>query len=73
MRRKLSGHEDRGDVSVCGRCRDIHIRWDNLMLSLEREQFEAFAGMIGRARDAAPAREPERTAGRAVPREGLLQ
>ena len=50
MRKKLAGHDGQGDVATCGRCTDVHIRWDNLMLSLSRERFEAFSQMITQAR-----------------------
>lgn len=52
MSRKLSDDGRRGDVSVCGRCQDIHIRWDNLVLSLKTDQFDAFARMLADARAA---------------------
>lgn len=52
MRRKLSDDERHGDVSVCGRCQDVHIRWDNLVLSLKTDQFDAFARMVTDARSA---------------------
>lgn len=73
MRRKLSSDEYHGDVSVCGQCQDIHIRWDNLMLSLRMDQFEAFARMVGAARVAALAQEPGSFAGYASVREALVQ
>ena len=50
MRRKLANNDGHGDVAMCGRCQDVHIRWDNLMLSLSREQFEEFSRMITSAR-----------------------
>ncbi len=63
VRRKLAEDGSDGDVAVCGGCRDVHVRWGNLMVSLSPEQFEAFSRMIGRARadlargrEAAPAR-----------------
>lgn len=63
MRKKLAESRSHGEAAVCGQCQDVHIRWDNLMLSLSRGQFEAFSLMITQARSnlsreasAAPAR-----------------
>lgn len=41
MERVLAEREDggRGAVSVCGSCADVHVRWGNLVLTLEREAF----------------------------------
>ena len=50
VRRRLADSEAHGDVAMCGQCQDVHIRWDNLMLSLSREKFEAFSRMITQAR-----------------------
>lgn len=52
MRRKLAEEERHGDVSVCGRCQDVHIRWGELMLSLDTDRFESFARMVAEARAA---------------------
>lgn len=52
MRRRLADEERHGEVTVCGRCQDVHIRWDNLMLSLNPDQFDLLACMITEARAA---------------------
>jgi hypothetical protein len=50
MRKKLADNDAHGDVATCGQCRNVHIRWDNLMLSLSPKQFDAFSRMITEAR-----------------------
>lgn len=50
MRRRLADTEGHGDVALCGECQDVHIRWDNLILSLSRGQFEEFSRMVAQAR-----------------------
>lgn len=67
MRRRLADDEGHGDVAMCGQCQDVHIRWDNLILSLGREQFEAFSRMIARARSGLSPEAAAATAGLRAP------
>lgn len=58
MRRRLADTEGHGNVALCGECQDVHIRWDNLILSLSRGQFEDFSRMITQARSGLSQRPP---------------
>jgi len=72
MRKKVAENDAHGDVAMCGQCRDVHIRWNNLMLSLSREQFGAFSRMITEAQSSL-AREAGTMPAREIAPEAWIQ
>jgi hypothetical protein len=63
MKIDLAEEGSDGFVWLCGRCEDVHVRWENLTVTLTRAQFERFSRLaeaagrrLGQLR--APAAEP---------------
>lgn len=51
MSRILADRRDggRGGVSLCGGCEDVHVRWGELTLSLDRARFLELVRMLNAA------------------------
>lgn len=51
MQNTLAEREDggTGDVSTCGRCDAVHLRWEGVSVSLKRERFLELARVLARA------------------------
>jgi hypothetical protein len=60
MSRMLTVRSDggRGGVSVCDGCEDVHVRWGETTLSLDRAAFRELVRMMG---DAVAVLAPART------------
>lgn len=43
MRIDLAKENDQGCAWLCSQCDDVHLRWENLVVTLPRERFEKFA------------------------------
>lgn len=59
MARDLAKRRDgrHGGVSICEGCSDVHVRWGEVCLSLDRASFEELSRMLGEAAAALGARE----------------
>lgn len=51
MARDLAKRKDgrRGGVSFCDSCNDVHVRWGEWTVSLDRAAFEELSRMLGEA------------------------
>lgn len=68
MKVDLAEEGTEGSVWLCSHCDDIHMRWENLTVTLTRPQFEKFSRMaetagrkLGGVRSIVPVSEPAPT------------
>ncbi|MBI5246212.1 MAG: hypothetical protein HY923_03460 [Elusimicrobia bacterium] len=71
MARDLAKRKDgrHGGVSICDGCNDVHVRWGEWTVSLDRAAFDELSRMLGEAASAlgAHGKSPD-LAGKEVPR-----
>lgn len=49
MKVDLASEGQQGLVWMCGACDDVHVRWQNITVTLTRAQFELFSRMAAKA------------------------
>lgn len=49
MKVDLAEEGQQGLVWFCGGCDDVHVRWQNITVTMTREQFDAFSRMTAKA------------------------